>query len=66
MQGMDDNVRVTVVMDMIYDNVKVTVVMDRACRDEDVGRAVKRRGRGILKHMGPIPQPIDLKTLMYR
>ena len=24
------------------DNVNVTVVMDRACRDEDVGRAVER------------------------
>ena len=42
MQGIDD---------------RVTVVMDRACRDEDVGRAVKRRGRGVLKHRGPIPQP---------
>ena len=24
------------------DNVRVTAVMDRACRDEDVGRAVER------------------------
>ena len=29
------------------DNVKVTVVMDRACRDEAVERAVKRSGRSV-------------------
>ena len=46
------------------DNVGVTVVMDRACRDEAVGRTVERMH--ILQHMGPIPQPMDLKTLMYR
>ena len=39
------------------DNVWVTVVMDRACRDEAVGRAVKRSGRGVWQNMGPIPQP---------
>ena len=45
------------------DNVGVTVVMDRACRDEAVGRTVERMH--ILQHMGN-PQPMDLKTLMYR
>ena len=41
------------------DNVKVTVVMDRACR-EDVGRAVERMWQKRLQHMGPIPQGTDI------
>ena len=42
------------------DNVKVTVVMDRACRDEDVGRAVERMWQKRLQHMDPIPQGTDV------
>ena len=42
------------------DNVKVTVVMDRACRDEDVEGQWRECGRGILQHMGPIPQETDI------
>ena len=45
------------------DNVKVTVVMDRACTDEDVG--MLECGRGVLQHMGPIPQDTDDPDTMY-
>ena len=37
------------------DNVKVTVVMDRACRDEDVGRAVERMWQRHFAAHGPHP-----------
>ena len=37
------------------DNVKVTVVMDRACRDEDVGRAVERVWQRRFAAHGPHP-----------
>ena len=35
------------------DNVKVTVVMDRACTDEDVGRAVERMWQRRFAAHGP-------------
>ena len=35
------------------DNVKVTVVMDRACTDEDVGRAVERMWQRHFAAHGP-------------
>ena len=37
------------------DNVKVTVVMDRACRDEDVGRALERMWQRRFAAHGPQP-----------
>ena len=37
------------------DNVKVTVVMDRACTDEDVGRAVERMWQRRFAAHGPHP-----------
>ena len=46
-------------------SVKVTVVMDRACRDEDVGRAVERMWQRRFAAHGPHPSRHDDPDTMY-